>query len=844
MEYEPELVGLSFEVFDMARMIPEGPNLTASYHAEPAVYLALARLDDSFTVIHSLPWLRAAVKSLDRRYAPTGEIDFIVLHPALGILAIEVKGGVFRYDRTKFVYLRSNRIFDPVGQLRRGTFALTDWVRQAGIAAPTVGYAWIFPDVDIRGKPLPPAMVDPACPGGGPVVDMRGMLELDRHIVEIMGYWQQTLRPVRLTPTQIDQIVDLICPVAEYDPGWDARIEVDTKTWLTFTADQGRILKNLLRKERTVVAGRSGTGKTVLALALARYLAQDGRRVLFLLFNSPIARKIRTELNDTPGVYVQTFHGLCSRASTTLGHSGSREDEAWFERAHLDLDKAVRQGKMGHYDALIVDEGQIFLPGWWSILGDWIRRAHVFCDDTQVFPLEFHLSYEQIIDILGGDEVGVEILTVNMRSPWAVFDRIRAALPTPYQQFSPREDQPDTLTEVAVLDPELELQRVLRQLNQAGVPPDAIAVIHHQPVRWEFPEEVKTLAGTVDTSPRLRGMEFPMVIAYNMGFSGGRMYPINAYARATTRVIAIYSLWDLRLFEIPEWEQDPFISALLENPELARAVNDPWAYLTDHLGWELVPVSTEKIALFWSPTMGAWVCQSAGDRLSEEIWINHILFQTPYPVVICKTDRGFVGIRSYELPRPGLTGKQEQTIWKIGACPECEQLCVREQESGRPNCLRCQPGKSISFPSDLARRLAHDEQILQHPDRYNRSEKLSLGPHLFALGVLRTLPADQFAMLEQYVIRKVRHRNGYQAFLALTGFDTMKATPGQLITLAALEQRYTNWFGRQYASALSQILPTCFSHWRIKGWLEELEPVGTYRRVENLLPLNVAEHAN
>ncbi|HRJ76242.1 MAG TPA: nuclease-related domain-containing protein, partial [Anaerolineales bacterium] len=109
----------------MAKMMPSGgPNITTSPKAEPDVYWRLAKLSDDFVVIHSLPWLCSAVKTLDPKYAPTGELDFVVLHPKLGILAIEVKGGEFKYDQNKFVFTRSNQVFDPVGQLRRGTFTL------------------------------------------------------------------------------------------------------------------------------------------------------------------------------------------------------------------------------------------------------------------------------------------------------------------------------------------------------------------------------------------------------------------------------------------------------------------------------------------------------------------------------------------------------------------------------------------------------------------------------------------------------------------------------------------------------------------------------------------------
>lgn len=73
----------------MAKMIPPfGPKETGSA-GEKTVYSILKNgLSGEFTVIHSLPWLSAAVRQMDAGAAPTGEIDFLVLHPELGALVL------------------------------------------------------------------------------------------------------------------------------------------------------------------------------------------------------------------------------------------------------------------------------------------------------------------------------------------------------------------------------------------------------------------------------------------------------------------------------------------------------------------------------------------------------------------------------------------------------------------------------------------------------------------------------------------------------------------------------------------------------------------------------------
>jgi len=63
--------------------------------AECRVYNRLRDvLEDSFVVFYSRPWLGLTPFGEEK----DGECDFLIAHPDLGILAIEVKGGEVSYD--------------------------------------------------------------------------------------------------------------------------------------------------------------------------------------------------------------------------------------------------------------------------------------------------------------------------------------------------------------------------------------------------------------------------------------------------------------------------------------------------------------------------------------------------------------------------------------------------------------------------------------------------------------------------------------------------------------------------------------------------------------------------
>ena len=67
------------------------PSITNSFHAsegEKLVYKALQKLNNDYSIIHSYRWLGD-----ESQRRSEGEADFLVIHPAKGILSVEVKAG-------------------------------------------------------------------------------------------------------------------------------------------------------------------------------------------------------------------------------------------------------------------------------------------------------------------------------------------------------------------------------------------------------------------------------------------------------------------------------------------------------------------------------------------------------------------------------------------------------------------------------------------------------------------------------------------------------------------------------------------------------------------------------
>ena len=100
---------------------------------------------------------------------------------------------------------------------------------------------------------------------------------------------------------------------------------------------------------------------------------------------------------------------------------------------------------------------------WLKTLCEWFseKRIIVSCDSTQTFSFENSTSSEQIAVIINAKSPYT--LTINLRSPRTVFDRILEVKSPEYQQSCPRPVEPDTLTEIVVEDTRSSLAQIIDQ---------------------------------------------------------------------------------------------------------------------------------------------------------------------------------------------------------------------------------------------------------------------------------------------------------------------------------------------------------------------------------------------
>lgn len=719
----------------MAQMIPSvGPAKTDSA-AERRIYHILKKeLSNDFVVIHSLPWLCASVRAIDRDYPPTGEIDFLIVHEVLGILAVEVKGGVHRTEGATFVHIKSGRSSHPVRQARKNAHGLARWLGHDPNLRFRIGYGFIFPDSSFGDQVIDAAMVDVSVsPRESIFVDKNGMADLGLHIQRIMRFWQAANSSVPLGSARKAKLVQTLCPEFDGTPSWASRIEYDNRMWLRLTQEQSRVVDTAVSSARLVVSGWPGTGKTLIGIELARRLAVGGQRVLGLTLNNLLAKHWRAEIEITGGV-VSTWHSFCFAAARKL-HGDVVRNQEWMDTKCLDdLLAADRQGLVPQFDALIIDEAQTLKPMWC----DWLARHFeakkivVFCDETQIFAFEKErVSVKDLCKFFG--TTAPFSLTIPLRSPKVVTDHLlRIKTPT-YQVFSPRDLEPDALQERVVTDVSKTVDLVLTELEAQGLRREDVVVLSKYAAVAEYQGHER-----YETVSRFRGLESPaIVIAWAEMMDDVELFC--AYSRATTVCVALYDAEKLG-FQAPSGRFHELILAEPRNAELAQETSEQAStrfIISNHV--QSVPLSLQSASIRWCPSWGAWLVDRQDNDEAAELWIDYLVCHHRWPVYAW-TEKSRREVQ-FSMPVDDADRGNGGSPHRLGSCEDCNAV-VPFQRAALSDTWHCQAcvaksedrGEPTSQLFDLLREY---DKLLCSGTSENKDELVRLPLSLAALGARR-----------------------------------------------------------------------------------------------------------
>ena len=261
--------------------------------AEAKVYRALRDgLPRDFVVFFQVGWILRR----EEEQAKDGETDFVVCHPDLGYVCIEVKGGGVGFDASSGDWysvdrhLQKHAINNPVNQALKAKYSIRSklnehqrW-RDLSLGNVLRGHAVFFPDVgdaNALSRPdMPPTLIGCA----------KDLQDPKAWIDAVFAYWGNDASG--FTPMGrrgIDVLRDVFARSFVVAPLISSQLADQEARRLVLTKDQIRVLDFLRSHRRVAVSGGAGTGKTVLALEKARRLASEGFRTLLTCYNRQLA---------------------------------------------------------------------------------------------------------------------------------------------------------------------------------------------------------------------------------------------------------------------------------------------------------------------------------------------------------------------------------------------------------------------------------------------------------------------------------------------------------------------------------------------------------------------------
>ncbi|WP_298236597.1 nuclease-related domain-containing protein [uncultured Azohydromonas sp.] len=350
----------------MATLIPEQPKDCP--YGERIVYERLGRdLDADCIVLHSLGLHGHETKIW-------GEVDIVVLSTK-GFFALEVKGGkvscaggVWTFgDPAGSSYTKRE---DPWTQAKGTMFAVCKELETADSSFEDVlfGFGVVMPmeTFTATGAEIEQAVL----------LDRREFrLHLGYYIGRLQRHWTKVFQekhgrtprlPTRQDIQRARQLlrpdVDSAFSLGSYLTGVESRL-------VQLSRDQVRASRRMAANPRTIVRGKAGTGKTVIAIERAMQLSAEGRRVLYLCFNQLLARHLAAAMAAEPRgrrVEVRHVHSLFHEVIRRAGMqdrldaaAGTRELYAeTFPRTFVD---AALEAGLPAWDALVIDEAQDLL---------------------------------------------------------------------------------------------------------------------------------------------------------------------------------------------------------------------------------------------------------------------------------------------------------------------------------------------------------------------------------------------------------------------------------------------------------------------------------------------------
>ena len=372
----------------MAKLIPYLNPLTISNNGERALYTALSKLSDEYTVCYSYKY---GIVDEDKSIFPYREADFVLLHPQLGYMVIEVKQGdisCFRGEWQEFKNGSDTELGkNPVEQAESAMIAIVNKYKERfhHNFPLKIRFGLCFPECTKITGEIPDHIKESSI---FLFDDIMNVELLEKKIIDTFG-GKSTLKNDQCIRELTEKV---LAPRYEIFSRLEDKINMFYKlSQSVLTDEQNSILEETEYDNRKVFLGGAGTGKTWIAKEKAKRLASEEKRVFLTCFNRKLSALEFKNLHEN--IFAMNFHDYLEFILPQKGYyvekpnDTSLMDEYYDETLpNVGFDYFSSLDESEKFDAVIVDEGQDFREDWITCLEASLKRDghfYIFADPNQ-----------------------------------------------------------------------------------------------------------------------------------------------------------------------------------------------------------------------------------------------------------------------------------------------------------------------------------------------------------------------------------------------------------------------------------------------------------------------------
>ncbi|MEM9103273.1 MAG: NERD domain-containing protein [Pseudomonadota bacterium] len=295
------------------------------------------------------------------------EIDFVLYHPNFGVIVIEIKGGRIRYNPEQQTFYSINRfneefkIKNPFKQVLVWKSRFIRYIRRSNIYT-NVCHAVCLPAV-LESEIPEAAEFEPQL-----VIGKTRLSNLETELTRIA---QSSRGHYPSNQQDYSEEIDKILRGSHFSTRLHIRDYLDNHELRLrdFEIISETLVTPIANAKRLGIEGEAGTGKTMLAILVAKHFKTKGKKVLLLSSNPLMNSWIRKQAGE--GVKVKTYNEIANAHSISLHKKPADFDgdmNDWIQLGIPEhLQKAIIE-KEKHYDVILCDEAQDVQPFWWEAL--------------------------------------------------------------------------------------------------------------------------------------------------------------------------------------------------------------------------------------------------------------------------------------------------------------------------------------------------------------------------------------------------------------------------------------------------------------------------------------------